>query len=136
MARVVSLPLRANNPNHLEFGKQFLEGDWEETTDPFVLDSPPGSVCFSRGGGFTLWICDGKGHWAGVGDDGCVLGFIPTFTGGFMARRVDAVKVVPVAPAAPASSSSSWNGRCPACGLGTYTGLFQTQHEGGGCPKA
>ena len=38
----------------------------------------------------------------------------------------------PKAPSAVAISL--WNGKCPVCGKGTYTGLFKTEHEGGGCP--
>ena len=26
--------------------------------------------------------------------------------------------------------SGEWNGKCPACGKGTYTGLFKTEHDG------
>lgn len=32
-----------------------------------------------------------------------------------------------------ATKSSAWNGKCPACGRGTYTGFLQIEHEGGSC---
>lgn len=31
-------------------------------------------------------------------------------------------------------AESPWNGRCPRCGKGTYTGFSSVEHEGGGCP--
>lgn len=34
---------------------------------------------------------------------------------------------------AKASSAGMWNGRCAACGKGTYTGFLQIEHEGDRC---
>lgn len=31
-------------------------------------------------------------------------------------------------------ADSPWNGTCPRCGKGTYTGFAAVEHEGGGCP--
>lgn len=33
------------------------------------------------------------------------------------------------------ADSSRWNGICPSCKLGTYTGMFQVEHEGGSCAE-
>lgn len=32
------------------------------------------------------------------------------------------------------AGTSQWNGTCPTCGRGTYTGFSSMEHEGGGCP--
>jgi hypothetical protein len=34
---------------------------------------------------------------------------------------------------APTAADSPWNGKCRACGRGTYTGFTQVEHEGGKC---
>lgn len=34
---------------------------------------------------------------------------------------------------ATATSNGRWNGTCPSCGKGTYTGFASVEHEGGGC---
>lgn len=30
-------------------------------------------------------------------------------------------------------AKGDWNGKCPRCGRGTYTGFLQVEHEGGTC---
>lgn len=43
-----------------------------------------------------------------------------------VARMMSVVASVPV-------PDVRWNGTCPSCGRGTYTGLFSVEHEGGNC---
>lgn len=38
----------------------------------------------------------------------------------------------PTATSSPATASR-WNGTCPRCGRGTYTGAWDVEHEGGSC---
>lgn len=41
-----------------------------------------------------------------------------------------------VPAAAKAPTPSQWNGRCRACGKGTYSGFMTVEHEGGPCGLA
>ena len=36
-------------------------------------------------------------------------------------------------PTTHGNQSSRWNGTCPRCGRGTYTGAWDVEHEGGPC---
>lgn len=48
-------------------------------------------------------------------------------------RATNVLGVVTAVHTPKAKADSPWNGKCAKCGRGTYTGLFATEHEGGGC---
>lgn len=141
-----SWPKRDDNRPHYHFGQEWLEGEWVEDLDApkgIVIDSPSGTIIIAGSGCHDLWICDGNKHWAGINNrTGEVLGFImvtaaenPIFSQGTLAVQIKFVEArLPALPPPPVNTG--WNGTCPSCGKGIYTGLFLTEHEGGGCKKA
>ena len=143
--RTVTFPVQPKIGKHPGWwGPSHLQGTWEDTGRPQPIISLSGAVAFW---GPYVWICGGGSKWAFVADDGQIQGFVhytmprSQFT---EARRVDVQAIVPVpmttlGPAtviehARAAMSSRWNGVCPRCGKGTYTGAWNVEHEGGACP--
>lgn len=133
-------------------GPAYLQGTWEDTGTPCPILSLSGTVAFWQD---TLWICAGGTEWAYVRPDGQIQGFIhytmprERFT---EARRVDVQAIAPVpmvtlppqqpvgtfkgTPLTPGPATveytppSRWNGVCPRCGRGTYTGAWDVEHDG------
>lgn len=156
--RTVTFPLLAHCPQHSSGwnGPAYLQGTWEDTGKPQPIISLSGAVAFW---GPYVWICGGGSKWAFVADDGQIQGFVHYTMpreGFTVAERVDVQLIQPVpmvslppqqpigtfkgAPLTPGPATveyhppSRWNGVCPRCGKGTYTGAWDVEHEDGGCP--
>jgi hypothetical protein len=85
-------------------------GSWQDIR-PYVVKAVTANYIYGRPVG-------------AVGGDDVLLGS----TTDTMGCRVQATK-------STKQSSSQWNGKCPKCNRGTYTGFASVEHEGGRCDK-